>query len=76
MQFKVCVLELLPVVWVTDQLHYIEAVFTREGFNEFLRFSQGFKLRKLKGMTLLIKRWSLIANKADPQQVLTSYSGL
>lgn len=72
-QFKVSVFEFLPEVWVSDDQYYMEAVFTREAYNDFKKLHAGQKLLKLKDKMILVKRWGLVAKEVDSEEVYTSY---
>lgn len=65
--------EFLPEVWVSDDQYYMEAVFTREAYNDFKKLHAGQKLLKLKDKMILVKRWGLVAKEVDSEEVYTSY---
>lgn len=58
---------------MSDDQHYMEAVFTREAYNDFKKLHAGQKLCKLKDKMILIKRWGLVAKEVDSEEVYTSY---
>jgi len=43
----------------------MEAVLTREAYNDFKRLHSNQKFKKLKDKMILVKRWGLIAMEVD-----------
>jgi len=76
MQFKVCLIELLPETWVADKNYFMEAVLTREAYKEFKRFHTNLKIKKLKDKVILVKKWALLAQEVDSSATWASYNNV
>lgn len=72
----VIMIEILPVILVSDGHNFIEAIFTKESINDFRRFFGHLKFSQLRDKAIHVTKWRLQMDFVDSTKVFHSYQNL
>lgn len=72
----VIIIEILPVILVSDSHNFLEAIFTKESINEFRRNYSHLKFSNLRDRAIQVTKWRLQIDFVDSNKAFNSFQNM